>query len=62
MISNEREFINTNNNLFSFFNMYIVLFIPIYKDYNQNPELNVLVISAAMSSLAGLADVSTARC
>ena len=30
--------------------MYIVLFIPIYKDYNQNPELNVLVISA-MSKL-----------
>ena len=43
------------------FNMYIVLFIPIYNDYNQNPELNVLVIFA-ISNLAGLADVSTARC
>ena len=62
MIFIMKEFIITNNNLFSFFNMYIVLFIPIYNDYNQNPELNVLVISAAMSSLAGLADVSTARC
>ena len=41
--------------------MYIVLFIPIYKDYNQNPELIVLV-NSAISSLAGLADVFTARC
>ena len=41
--------------------MYIVLFIPIYNDYNQNPELNVLVISAAMSSLAGLAEMSLLR-
>ena len=56
-----KEFIITNNNLFSFLNMYIVFFIPIYKDYNQNPELNVLVIFA-ISNLAGLADVSTARC
>ena len=56
-----KEFVITNNNLFSFLNMYIALFIPIYKDYNQNPELIVLV-NSAISSLAGLADVSTARC
>ena len=40
--------------------MYIALFIPIYKDYNQNPELNVLVISA-ISNLAGLAEMSLLR-